>query len=88
MAKADEVKHEKKEKEEHAAEAKAVADKAQGEAVKKIAEAGKTEANAIDKKATDEASDKKKKADEESGVAFEKNTPEPKEVSVTGYLRS
>ena len=48
----------------------------------------KKEADAVDKKATDEADAKKKKEDEEDGVEFAKHTPEPKEVSVTGYLRA
>ena len=77
MAKADEAKHEKKEKEEHEAEAKEKEDKAQAKETKKLADGMKKDAEETDKKASDKAADKKKKADEESGVAFEKNTPEP-----------
>jgi len=77
MAAADAAAHEKKEKDEHEAEAKAAADKAQGEETKKLSDGMKKEADAVDKKASDEAADKKKKEDEENGVAFEKNKPEP-----------
>jgi len=90
MAAADAAKHEAAEKKEHEEEAKVKTDKAQGEETKKLADGLKKEADATDKKATEETADKKKKADEESGVSSEKNTPKPKPttVSVTGYLRS
>ena len=78
-----------KEKTEHDAEKKAKDDAAQAKKVEELSKDAKKEAAEADDKNKAEEEAKKKKDDEENGISNEKkHIDEPKEMSVTAYLRS